>query len=115
VDELADADRRLARLAGPAQHLVGGAAWDRLVTEVRENALDCRPPGGWGPRFPAGDVFGPLDTHGALSTRLSGSLRRLADQAGSAVERGELLDRAYAVLPEPVRLRELLRGRRRTA
>ncbi|MGJ5832577.1 tetratricopeptide repeat protein [Streptomyces ossamyceticus] len=115
VDELADADRRLERLAGPAQHLVGGAAWDRLVTEVRENALACRPPGGWGPRFPAGDVFGPLDTHGALSTRLSGSLRRLADQAGSAVERGELLDRAYAVLPEPVRLRELLRGRRRTA
>ncbi|WP_200304915.1 tetratricopeptide repeat protein [Streptomyces adelaidensis] len=115
ADRLAEADRRLARLRRPAQHLVGGAAWERLVTEVRESAFACRPPDGWGPDFPAGELFGPADTSKAQSELLSRSLKRLADQAGSATERGDLLDRAYAVLPEAVGLRDLLRGWRRTA
>jgi serine/threonine-protein kinase PknG len=56
--------------------------------------------------------LGPEDTPEALRARLSRSLKRLADQAGSAEERGDLLDRAYAVLPQPAGLRELLRPRR---
>ncbi|MPY57993.1 protein kinase [Streptomyces spongiae] len=115
ADQLGEVDRRLARLGKPAQHLVGSGAWDRLVTEVRENAFACRPTDGWGPRFPAGERFGPADTPRALSALLSRSLKRLADQAGSAGERGDLLDRAYAVLPQAVGLRELLQGWRRTA
>ncbi|MFI8951749.1 tetratricopeptide repeat protein [Streptomyces sp. NPDC053750] len=108
--ELREAAERL-----PELHLDGSGAWDRLVTELREHALVCRPPGGWGNDFPAGELFGPQDTEEALRRLLSRSLRRLADQAGSLGERGDLLDRAYAVLPEPAGLREVLRGWRRTA
>ncbi|MFJ6073236.1 tetratricopeptide repeat protein [Streptomyces sp. NPDC093065] len=110
--ELREAGERLAGL-----HLDGGGSRDRLETEVREHALACRPPGGWGSGFPAGELFGPEDTEDALRRLLSGSLRRLAGQAGSADERGDLLDAAYAVLPAPAGLRELVRGRgwRRTA
>ncbi|MFF0450786.1 tetratricopeptide repeat protein [Streptomyces sp. NPDC004609] len=108
--ELGGAAERLAGL-----HLDGSGPWDRLVTEVREHALACRPPAGWGTGFPAGDLFGPEDTPEALAALLSRSLKRLADQAGSVGERGDLLDRAYAVLPEPPGFRDLLRGWRRTA
>lgn len=87
-------------------------ALDRLITELLEYALVCRPPGGWGDGFPTGALLGPEDTPEALRARLSRSLKRLADQAGSAEERGDLLDRAYAVLPQPAGLRELLRPRR---
>lgn len=111
VDQLGDADRRLARLE---EHLSGSGTWDRLLAEVRGSALACRPPDGWGPGFPAGDRFGPVDTPRALSALLSRSLRRLADQAGDAAERGDLLDRAYAVLPRSAGLREVLHGWRRT-
>ncbi|CAM5615235.1 hypothetical protein STENM223S_07101 [Streptomyces tendae] len=110
ADELREAAERLAGL-----HLDGSGSWDRLVTELREHALACRPPGGWGSGFPAGELFGPQDTEEALRRLLSGSLRRLADQAGSAAERGDLLDTAYAVLPAPAVLRDLVRGWRRTA
>ncbi|MFF8972781.1 tetratricopeptide repeat protein [Streptomyces sp. NPDC014995] len=113
--QLADADRRLALLRATAQHLVGGKAWDRLVTEVRENAFDRRPRAGWGPGFPAGELFGQEDTPRALGKLLSRSLKGLADQADGAAERGDLLDRAYAALPEAAGLRDLLRGWRRAA
>ncbi|GAA3959735.1 tetratricopeptide repeat protein [Streptomyces marokkonensis] len=108
--ELSEAAERLTGL-----HLDGSGAWDRLVTELREHALACRPPDGWGSGFPAGELFGPQDTEEALRALLSRSLKRLADQAGSVGERGDLLDRAYAVLPEPAGPRELLRGWRRKA
>ncbi|MEV0439800.1 tetratricopeptide repeat protein [Streptomyces spectabilis] len=108
--ELRAAAERLAGL-----HLDGSGSWDRLATELREHALGCRPPDGWGSGFPTGDLFGPADTEEALAGLLSRSLKRLADQAGSAGERGDLLDRAYAVLPEPTVVRDLLRGLRRTA
>jgi serine/threonine-protein kinase PknG len=106
--ELGEATQRLAGL-----QLDGSGSRDRLFTEVREQALACRPPGGWGSGFPAGELLGPADTPLALATVLSGSLKRLAGQAGSVGERGDLLDRAYAVLPEPPGLRGLLRGLRR--
>ncbi|MFI5678730.1 tetratricopeptide repeat protein [Streptomyces cellulosae] len=112
--QLGEADRRLARLRTHAPHLVGSGAWDRLVTEVQENAYACRPPGGWGREFPDGELFGRADTPRELGELLSRSLKRLADQAGSATERGDLLDQAYAVLPEAVGLRDVLRSRRRT-
>ncbi|MFD9903419.1 tetratricopeptide repeat protein [Streptomyces sp. NPDC059063] len=108
--ELGEAAERLAGL-----HLDGTGSWDRLVTELREHALGCRPPDGWGSGFPTGELFGPADTESALAGLLSRSLKRLADQAGSVGERGDLLDRAYAVLPEPAGVRDLLWGRRRTA
>ncbi|MDX3345075.1 tetratricopeptide repeat protein [Streptomyces sp. ME02-6979A] len=108
--ELREAAERLAGL-----HLDGSGSWDRLVTELREHALACRPPGGWGSGFPAGELCGPQDTEEALRRLLSASLRRLADQAGGVGERGDLLDTAYAVLPAPAGLRELVRGWRRTA
>ncbi|MFF0538460.1 tetratricopeptide repeat protein [Streptomyces coelicoflavus] len=110
VTELREAAERLAEL-----HLDGSGSWDRLATELREHALACRPPEGWGGGFPAGELFGPEDSEDALRRLLSGSLRDLADQAGSAGERGDLLDTAYAVLPAPAGLRELARGWRRTA
>ncbi|MGW5087707.1 tetratricopeptide repeat protein [Streptomyces coelicoflavus] len=110
VTELREAAERLAEL-----HLDGSGSWDRLATELREHALACRPPGGWGSGFPAGELFGAEDSEDALRRLLSGSLRDLADQAGSAGERGDLLDTAYAVLPAPAGLRELARGWRRTA
>ncbi|UIX30101.1 tetratricopeptide repeat protein [Streptomyces sp. GQFP] len=114
--QLGEAAERLQGLRRPPTtlHLDGSGAWDRLVTEVRGHAVTCRPPGGWGPDFPAGELFGPADTPRALGELLSRSLKRLADQAGSTGERGDLLDRAYATLPETVGLRELLRGWRRT-
>ncbi|WP_345963907.1 tetratricopeptide repeat protein [Streptomyces sp. BRB040] len=110
VTELREAAERLVEL-----HLDGSGSWDRLATELREHALACRPPEGWGSGFPAGELFGPEDSEDALRRLLSGSLRDLADQAGSAGERGDLLDTAYAVLPAPAGLRELARGWRRTA
>jgi serine/threonine-protein kinase PknG len=103
------------RPAGPGLDGAGSReqpARDRLITEVREYAWVCRPPNGWGDGFPTGALFGPEDTPEALCALLSRSLKRLADQAGSADERGDLLDRAYAVLPEPAGLRERLRPRR---
>ncbi|MGA4837747.1 tetratricopeptide repeat protein [Streptomyces sp. G45] len=113
--ELRAAAERLAGL-----HLDGSGSFDRLVTELREHALGCRPSGGWGSGFPGGELFGPVDTEGALAGLLCRSLKRLADQAGSVGERGDLLDRAYAVLPEPTAFRDLprafralLRNRRR--
>ncbi|MEU0673844.1 tetratricopeptide repeat protein [Streptomyces sp. NPDC006172] len=114
VEQLTYADSRLALLGRPGHHLVGSGAWDRLVTEVREHAWADRPPKGWGSGFPAGERLGQTDTPSALSTLLSRSLKRLADQAGSASERGELLDRAYAVLPQAAGWRELLRRWRHT-
>ncbi|MEI5098291.1 tetratricopeptide repeat protein [Streptomyces sp. PmtG] len=108
--ELREAAERLAGL-----HLDGSGSWERLATELREHALGCRPPDGWGSSLPTGELFGRADTEEALAGLLSRSLKRLADQAGSVGERGDLLDRAYAVLPEPVAVRDLLRVRRRTA
>ncbi|HZF88750.1 serine/threonine-protein kinase [Streptomyces sp.] len=110
VDRLVEAAERVTGL-----YLDDSGSRDRLVTELREYALACRPPGGWGAGFPVGGLFGAEDTPEALCRLLSRSLKRLADQAGSPGERGDLLDLAYAVLPEPAGLRELLRGRRRTA
>lgn len=100
--QLREAGDRLAELGRtPASpHQAGSGSWNRFVAEARENALACRPPGGWGQEFPAGEVFGQEDTPRALGELLSRSLRDLADQARSADERGELLDRAYAALPE---------------
>ncbi|MGW7514173.1 tetratricopeptide repeat protein [Streptomyces sp. NPDC054796] len=106
-----DLDQAATRLAG--LHWEGSESWDRLATELREHALACRPPDGWGTGFPAGELFGPEEAPKELATLLSRSLKRLADQAGNAGERGDLLDRAYAVLPEPPGLRDLLPGRRR--
>ncbi|GGP87774.1 serine/threonine-protein kinase [Streptomyces roseolilacinus] len=99
------------RLAESARTGEDAAARARLVTEVRENALACRPPGGWGIGFPAGEVLGPEDSVPALSGLLSRSLRALADQAHDGDLRGDLLDRSYAVLPPP-RLRLPRAGRR---
>ncbi|MGW1594005.1 tetratricopeptide repeat protein [Streptomyces sp. NPDC002343] len=94
---LRDAARRL-----PELRLDGGAADGesraRLVAEVRENALHSRPAQGWGPDFPAGDVFGAGDEDG-LRTRLEQSFRQLAAQARTAGEHGRLLDLAHAVRP----------------
>ncbi|MEV5343095.1 tetratricopeptide repeat protein [Streptomyces sp. NPDC052676] len=113
--DLGEAAERLAGLRLDGAGSREQSARDRLTTELREYALVCRPPGGWGDGFPTGALFGPADTPQALRALLSRSLKRLADQAGTPDERGDLLDRAYAVLPEPARLRELLRVRRRTA
>ncbi|MEU3446263.1 tetratricopeptide repeat protein [Streptomyces thermolilacinus] len=105
------------RFAEAARAGEGGEARDRLLAELRESALVNRPPGGWGPGFPAGEVFGTQDTVPALSRLLSRSLRALADQArdadpsGGGDLRGDLLDRSYAVLPPP-RLRLVPAGRR---
>ncbi len=107
--ELREAAERLAGL-----DLDGSDSRDRLVTELREQALACRPPEGWGSGFPAGELLGSQDTEEALRKQLTKSLKRLADQAGSADERGDLLDAAYAVRPAPAGLRDLVRGRRRT-
>ncbi|MFJ6916798.1 tetratricopeptide repeat protein [Streptomyces sp. NPDC101133] len=107
--DLREAAERLAGL-----HLDGSDSRDRLVTELREQALACRPPEGWGSGFPAGELLGSQDTEEALRKQLTRSLKRLADQAGSADERGDLLDAAYAVRPAPAGLRDLVRGRRRT-
>ncbi|MFE1588777.1 tetratricopeptide repeat protein [Streptomyces sp. NPDC058737] len=107
--DLREAAERLAGL-----DLDGSDSRDRLVTELREQALACRPPEGWGSGFPAGELLGSQDTEEALRRQLTKSLKRLADQAGSADERGDLLDAAYAVRPEPAGLRDLVRGRRRT-
>ncbi|MFE2438741.1 protein kinase, partial [Streptomyces sp. NPDC059409] len=106
--------RRHAPPRLPAAHLDGSDSRDRLVTELREQALACRPPEGWGSGFPAGELLGSQDTEEALRKQLTRSLKRLADQAGSADERGDLLDAAYAVRPAPAGLRDLVRGRRRT-
>ncbi|CAL9306552.1 tetratricopeptide repeat protein [Streptomyces sp. SudanB25_2051] len=100
---LREAAGRFAELARTGEI---GEARDRLLAELRESALDCRPPGGWGPGFPAGEVFGDEDSVPALSRLLSRSLRALADQARDAGPpggdlRGDLLDRSYAVLPPP--------------
>ncbi|MCX5397209.1 tetratricopeptide repeat protein [Streptomyces sp. NBC_00102] len=108
--ELREAARRLAGL-----HLDDSGARDRLVTEVREHALTHRPPEGWGGGFPVGELFGPQDTEEALRGLLYRSLKGLADQARSADARGDLLDLAYSVLPEPPGPRSLLRGWRGTA
>ncbi|MCP9957310.1 tetratricopeptide repeat protein [Streptomyces sudanensis] len=99
----ADLREAAERLAEPARTGEDDAARDRLVTEVRENALACRPPAGWGIGFPAGEVFGPRDDVPALSRLLSRSLRTLADQTRDGALRGALLDRSYAVLPPPRR------------
>ncbi|MFF3916104.1 tetratricopeptide repeat protein [Streptomyces sp. NPDC001852] len=95
--DLRDAARRL-----PELRLDGGAADGesraRLVAEVRENTLRCRPEQGWGPEFPAGDLLGPGDEDG-LRRLLEHSFRLLAAQARTAGEHGRLLDLAHAVRP----------------
>lgn len=95
--DLRDAARRL-----PGLRLDGGAADGesraRLVAEVRENALRCRPEQGWGPEFPTGDLLGPGDEDG-LRRLLEHSFRLLAAQARTADEHGRLLDLAHAVRP----------------
>ncbi|OSY50755.1 hypothetical protein BG846_03616 [Streptomyces fradiae ATCC 10745 = DSM 40063] len=78
---------------------------------MRECALACRPPGGWGAAFPAGEVLGEEDDVTALSRLLSRSLRGLADEVRDGGLRDDLLDRSYAVLPPP-RLRLVAAGRR---
>ncbi|MFD7300965.1 tetratricopeptide repeat protein [Streptomyces pharetrae] len=108
VGGLVEAAERVAGL-----YLDDSGSRDRLVTELREYALVCRPPGGWGAGFPAGGLFGAEDTPDALRALLSRSLKRLAEQAREEGPRGDLLDLAYAVLPEPAGLRELLWNRRR--
>ncbi len=91
-----------ARLAALRRDGGGGSgeARDRLVAEIRENAYACRPPGGWAAGFPSGELFGDTDTLRESGALLYRSLRKLADQARDADERGDLLDRAYAVRPE---------------
>ncbi|WP_228980630.1 serine/threonine-protein kinase [Streptomyces sp. DH12] len=112
ADTLREAVVRLDALGRAGER---DGAWDRLVTEVRENALAFRPPGGWGPGFPAGELLGPRDDERALRDLLSRSLRNLADQAQDGDTRGDLLDRAYAALPEPrLRLVPTRWRRRRT-
>ncbi|MFE2099565.1 tetratricopeptide repeat protein [Streptomyces sp. NPDC059468] len=97
VADLRDADHRL-----PELHLDGGAADGesraRLVAEVRENVLHCRPKSGWGPEFPTGDLLG-AGAEDALRTLLEQSFRQLAAQARTAGEHGRLLDLAHAVRP----------------
>ncbi|MDO0925095.1 tetratricopeptide repeat protein [Streptomyces sp. TG1A-8] len=97
VADLRDAWRRL-----PGLRLDGGAADGgsraRLVAEVRENALHGRPGRGWGPDFPAGDLFGS-GAEEPLRTLLEQSFRQLAAQARTAGEHGRLLDLAHAVRP----------------
>ncbi|URM89621.1 protein kinase [Streptomyces sp. MRC013] len=105
--ELREAVERLAEPGGAGDD---PATRERLVAEVRESALACRPPGGWGPGFPAGEVLGTEDSVPALSGLLSRSLRDLADRARDGRLRGDLLDRSYAVLPPP-RLRLVPAGR----
>ncbi|KAF0648416.1 serine/threonine-protein kinase [Streptomyces fradiae] len=106
--ELREAAERLAALARTGEDR---AARERLLTEVRECALACRPPGGWGAAFPAGEVLGEEDDVTALSRLLSRSLRGLADEVRDGGLRDDLLDRSYAVLPPP-RLRLVAAGRR---
>ncbi|MEV6838291.1 tetratricopeptide repeat protein [Streptomyces sp. NPDC051133] len=95
--DLLDAARRL-----PELRLDGGAADGesraRLVAEVRENALHCRPAQGWGPEVTAGDLLGPGDED-SLRTLLEHTFRHLAAQARTAAEHGRLLDLAHAVRP----------------
>jgi serine/threonine-protein kinase PknG len=95
--DLRDAARRL-----PGLSLDGGAADGgsraRLVAEVRENALHCRPEQGWGPEFPAGGLLGPGDED-SLRRLLEHSFRQLAAQARTAGEHGRLLDLAHDVRP----------------
>ncbi len=84
------------------RHLDGGAADGesraRLVAEVRENVLHCRPAQGWGPEFPAGGLLGSGDVE-SLRVLLEQSFRNLAAQARTAGEHGRLLDLAHAVRP----------------
>ncbi|GHI02578.1 serine/threonine protein kinase [Streptomyces cellostaticus] len=95
--DLRDADRRL-----PELRLDGGAADGesraRLVAEVRENVLHCRPEQGWGSDFPAGELLGS-DAEDTLRVLLEQSFRHLAAQARTAGEHGRLLDLAHAVRP----------------
>lgn len=95
--DLRDAVRRL-----PELRLDGGAADGgsraRLVAEVRENVLHCRPEQGWGPDFPAGELLGS-GAENPLRVLLEQSFRQLAAQAGNAAEHGRLLDLAHAVRP----------------
>ncbi|MFI9804501.1 tetratricopeptide repeat protein [Streptomyces sp. NPDC052301] len=95
--DLRDAARRL-----PELRLDGGAADGesraRLVAEVRENALHCRPAQGWGPEVTAEELLGPGDED-SLRTLLEHSFRHLAGQARTAAEHGRLLDLAHAVRP----------------
>ncbi|WP_328913394.1 MULTISPECIES: tetratricopeptide repeat protein [unclassified Streptomyces] len=79
-----------------------GEARDRLIAETRENVLAALPADGGGdfPVLPEGDLFAGADSRRRLAELLYGSLRGLADRAHDADERGDLLDRAYAVRPE---------------
>jgi serine/threonine-protein kinase PknG len=89
-----------------------GESRDRLVAEIRENALAWPPPPGPEtdipesldppdlPDVPGGELFEATDSPPSPAVQLYRSLRRLADQARDAGERGDLLDRAYAVRPE---------------
>ena len=52
------------------------------------------------PALPAGELFDGADSRRRLARLVFEALRALADHAVDAAERGELLDRAYAVRPE---------------
>lgn len=98
VAQLAQVNARLGQL-----RLDDVGARDRLVTEIRENVLagaaDSEHP--WGAEgLPEGELFEGATTRPALAGLLYQSLRKLADQAVTVEERGELLDRAYDVRPE---------------
>ncbi|SEF47913.1 serine/threonine protein kinase [Actinacidiphila yanglinensis] len=52
------------------------------------------------PPLPPGELFDGASTGGRLAALLHESLHDLADQGQDTVERGDLLDRAYAIRPE---------------
>ncbi len=113
---------------GRVTELRPGEARDRLVAEIRENVLAGFPdpaaddglPGGrwrWSRRFgrragpgrpadadfwalPDGELFHGADSRRQLAGLLFDALHGLAGHAATGAERGDLLDRAYAVRPE---------------
>lgn len=90
--DVVDAVRRLE----PAG---AGVTWVRLVTIVRQAALELLRANGDPDELPPGEVLGsPVPEHG-LRLRLERSFRELAGQAEDDDQYGTLLDLAYAVRP----------------